>query len=125
MNKKSPHTQHVYIIGCKGIPAQYGGFETFVDKLTEYQTDKSIRYHVACAAEPKEYHPKKKQVSLPPCRVCRISVAQAWTGAGNYLRYRCAALFFAGSKKEADRASDFLHSGVQNRAGDGLVSKPD
>lgn len=61
MNKKSPHTQHVYIIGCKGIPAQYGGFETFVDKLTEYQTDKSIRYHVACAAEPKEYHPKKNR----------------------------------------------------------------
>lgn len=59
MNKKSRHTQHVFIIGCKGIPAQYGGFETFVDKLTEYQTDKSIRYHVACAVELQEYHPEK------------------------------------------------------------------
>lgn len=57
MEKKSCHTQHVFIIGCKGIPAQYGGFETFVDKLTQYQTDKSIRYHVACAAEPKDYDP--------------------------------------------------------------------
>ncbi|MGY3781825.1 DUF1972 domain-containing protein, partial [Streptococcus gallolyticus] len=24
----------VYIIGSKGIPAKYGGFETFVEKLT-------------------------------------------------------------------------------------------
>lgn len=51
------HTQHVFIIGCKGIPAQYGGFETFVDKLTQYQTDDSICYHVACAAESKDYDP--------------------------------------------------------------------
>lgn len=54
---KTRHTQHVFIIGCKGIPAQYGGFETFVDKLTQYQTDKSIRYHVACAAELENYDP--------------------------------------------------------------------
>ena len=53
--KNGCHVQHVFIIGCKGIPAQYGGFETFVDKRTEYQTDKCIRYHVACAAEPQAY----------------------------------------------------------------------
>lgn len=40
--------QHVYIIGSKGIPAKYGGFETFVEKLTEYQVDGNIQYHVAC-----------------------------------------------------------------------------
>ena len=27
--------QHVFIIGSKGIPASYGGYETFVDRLTE------------------------------------------------------------------------------------------
>lgn len=27
--------KHVYIVGCKGIPARYGGFETFIGKLTE------------------------------------------------------------------------------------------
>lgn len=43
--------QHVYIIGSKGIPAKYGGFETFVEKLTEYQIDKKIQYHVACMTE--------------------------------------------------------------------------
>lgn len=40
--------QHVYIIGSKGIPAKYGGFETFVEKLTENQKSSNIKYHVAC-----------------------------------------------------------------------------
>lgn len=51
--------RHVFIIGSKGIPANYGGFETFVDKLTEYRVDESIKYHVACmnAKEKRfEYH---------------------------------------------------------------------
>ncbi len=53
-DKPSKHLrdrQHVFIIGSKGIPAQYGGFETFVDKLVEYQTDKDILYHVARLAD--------------------------------------------------------------------------
>lgn len=41
--------QHVFIIGSKGIPGAYGGYETFVDKLTEYhQVHPQLRYHVAC-----------------------------------------------------------------------------
>lgn len=40
--------KHVFIVGCKGIPAKYGGFETFVEKLTEYRRDEEIQYHVAC-----------------------------------------------------------------------------
>lgn len=41
--------QHVFIIGSKGIPGAYGGYETFVDKLTEYhQSLEDIQYHVAC-----------------------------------------------------------------------------
>lgn len=41
--------QHVFIVGSKGIPGAYGGYETFVDKLTEYhRTDGRIKYHVAC-----------------------------------------------------------------------------
>ena len=27
--------QHVFIIGSRGLPAKYGGFETFVEKLVE------------------------------------------------------------------------------------------
>ncbi len=41
----------VYVIGSKGIPAKYGGFETFVEKLTENQKDKNIKYYVACMRE--------------------------------------------------------------------------
>ena len=41
--------QHVFIVGSKGIPGAYGGYETFVDKLTEYhQSDVRFKYHVAC-----------------------------------------------------------------------------
>lgn len=41
----------IFIIGSKGIPAKYGGFETFVEKLTEQQKNKEIKYHVSCLAE--------------------------------------------------------------------------
>ena len=44
--------QHVFIVGSKGIPGEYGGFETFIEKLTEYhQINTEIRYHVACRSK--------------------------------------------------------------------------
>ena len=49
--KEDADRQHVFIIGSKGIPAQYGGFETFIDKLTRYRKSDRIRYHVARMAE--------------------------------------------------------------------------
>ena len=42
---------NVFIIGSKGIPSNYGGFETFVDKLTENKNSKDIKYHVSCLAD--------------------------------------------------------------------------
>ena len=44
-------TKTVFIVGSKGIPAKYGGFETFVEQLTEFQQDKDIQYYVACMRE--------------------------------------------------------------------------
>lgn len=42
--------QHVFLVGAKSLGA-YGGYETFVYKLTEYhQNNNKIRYHVACKA---------------------------------------------------------------------------
>lgn len=38
----------IFIFGSKGIPAQYGGYETFVDNLVTRQISKDIKYHVAC-----------------------------------------------------------------------------
>lgn len=40
--------KHVFIVGSKGIPAKYGGYETFVEYLTARQKDSMIQYHVAC-----------------------------------------------------------------------------
>lgn len=40
--------KHIFIVGCKGIPANYGGFETFVDELISRQKNKKLKYHVAC-----------------------------------------------------------------------------
>lgn len=42
--------QHVFLVGAKSLGA-YGGYETFVYKLTEYhQKNQNIKYHVACKA---------------------------------------------------------------------------
>lgn len=42
--------QHVFIIGSKSI-GQYGGYETFVDRLIgEHENHPEIKYHVACKA---------------------------------------------------------------------------
>ena len=48
--------QHVFIIGSRGLPAQYGGFETFVDQLVSHQVSPSIHYHVACLSDNQAYH---------------------------------------------------------------------
>lgn len=39
--------QQCFIIGSKGIPARYGGLETFVEKLTQYKKSDDLYYHVA------------------------------------------------------------------------------
>jgi len=40
--------KNVFIIGSKGIPANYGGFETFVEQLTKNKKNENIKYHVSC-----------------------------------------------------------------------------
>ena len=50
--------QHVYLVGAKSLGA-YGGYETFVYKLTEYHQNKeNIKYHVA-------YNPSLNSVHQP------------------------------------------------------------
>jgi rhamnosyltransferase len=47
---KHKEHQHVFLIGAKNL-GSYGGYETFVNKLTEYhQNNVNIKYHVACKA---------------------------------------------------------------------------
>ena len=51
--------QHIYIVGSKGC-GNYGGYETFLEKLTEHhQHNKKIKYHIAWKgkkAKEFEYH---------------------------------------------------------------------
>lgn len=73
MNKK-----HIFIIGSKGIPANYGGFETFVDELVSRQVSKEIQYHVACMGDKNEefnYHNAK----CFKLKVANIGAAKAIT----------------------------------------------
>lgn len=75
--------QHVFIVGSKGIPGNYGGYETFVDKLTEYsQSEERLKYHVACKAGEDgefEYHGarcfKVKVPNIGPAQAIYYDVA--------------------------------------------------
>lgn len=45
--------KNIFIIGSKGIPAKYGGFETFVENLTKRKQNQNVMYHVACMGKTK------------------------------------------------------------------------
>ncbi len=73
----------VFIVGSKGIPARYGGFETFVDKLTEYSGE-AVDYHVACQS--------KKQCEFFYHHSRCVSVPTPSIGPAKAIWYDCAAL---------------------------------
>lgn len=42
--------KHIFLVGAKSLGA-YGGYETFINKLTEYhQENPRLKYHIACKA---------------------------------------------------------------------------
>lgn len=43
--------KNIFIVGSKGIPANYGGFETFVEELTKNKLSKDLKYYVACMSD--------------------------------------------------------------------------
>lgn len=50
MGSERENPKHVFLVGAKSLGA-YGGYETFINKLTEYhQWEDRIQYHVACKA---------------------------------------------------------------------------
>ncbi|WP_080485463.1 beta 1-4 rhamnosyltransferase Cps2T [Oenococcus oeni] len=66
--------QHVYIVGSKGIPANYGGFETFVEKLTAGQKNRQIKYHVASRSDNSEQAGKKQRFEYNSADVFSVDV---------------------------------------------------
>ncbi|MDN6107970.1 MAG: DUF1972 domain-containing protein, partial [Lactococcus sp.] len=80
--------KHIYIIGSKGIPAKYGGFETFVEELTAHQNNKNIKYHVACLSDGEQanfYH------NGADC----FNISKKNIGPANAIYYDLAALKYA------------------------------
>lgn len=82
--------KHVFIIGSKGIPAMYGGFESFVEKLTFYQKSHDIQYHVSCIVDSKEYDPSKKVFTHNGAKCINIKAMDI--GAAKAITYDIDAL---------------------------------
>lgn len=83
METQDQQKAQVFIVGSKGIPAQYGGFETFVDKLTKYSGE-AVDYHVACQS------PKKCEFFYHNARCIGIPVPSI--GPAKAIWYDCVAL---------------------------------
>lgn len=72
---------HVFIVASKGIPAKYGGFETFVENLTARRQNESIQYHISCMNNQEKHfvynHADCFNVKLPmkgaPGRILHVS----------------------------------------------------
>lgn len=54
----------VFLVASKGIPARYGGFETFAERLVRGRTDGQIRYHVSCMMQKEDKNKPKHFVYL-------------------------------------------------------------
>ena len=80
----SNQKQHVFIVGSKGIPAAYGGFETFVEKLTEYRRSEKIKYHVAVLSD----HTEEYEHNGAHCFCVKVPNI----GSAKAIYYDCAAL---------------------------------
>ncbi len=64
VEQNNRNEQHIFIIGSKSI-GQYGGYETFVDRLIgEHELEKSIKYHIACKANGDGYMDESKLDSV-------------------------------------------------------------
>lgn len=84
--------QHVFLIGSKGIPAHYGGYETFVECLTKGKSRSDLHYHVACMGKDtheEEYNNARlffiKVPSIGPAKAIYYDVA-AFRACIRYIR---------------------------------------
>ena len=93
--------QHVFLVGAKSLGA-YGGYETFIYKLTEYhQNNENIKYHVACKAngdgsmDPNSTEGTKvisdTEFTYHNAHCFRIPIPE-WIGPAQAIYYDCKAL---------------------------------
>ncbi len=90
---KDMSKKHVFIVGCKGIPARYGGFETFVDKLTEYRRSEKIQYHVARIVDDNDYNEANREYEYNGAHC--FDIRQRVSGPGKAIFYDIDAIKFS------------------------------
>ncbi|OIK60658.1 glycosyl transferase [Oenococcus oeni] len=95
--------QHVYIVGSKGIPANYGGFETFVEKLTKGQKNKQIKYHVASRFDNSEQAGKKQRFEYNGADVFSIDVPNVGSAQAIVYDYKALKEAIRISKQNQDK----------------------
>lgn len=90
--------QHVFLVGAKSLGA-YGGYETFVNKLTEYhQNNPNIKYHVAVKANgigagvPKDAVRTSSSTYVYHNADCFEVCIPEWMGAAQAIYFDCKAL---------------------------------
>lgn len=81
--------RHVFIIGSRGLPARYGGFETFVDELITHQVSPEICYHVACLSD--DQHQTHFTYKGADC----FTINPPQLGSARVMAYDLMALFYA------------------------------
>lgn len=96
-NNSEKNIQCVGLIGAKSF-GLYGGYETFIDKLTEYHKDcKDIKYYVAVKANgqgagtPDGAIRKKDGYIYHNANCFEIKIPE-WLGAAQAIYYDCAAM---------------------------------
>ena len=89
--------QHVFLVGAKSLGA-YGGYETFINKLTEYhQSNPDIKYHVAVKANgqgasvPDGVEVKNGRYTYHNADCFQIKIPEK-LGSAQAIYYDCAAL---------------------------------
>lgn len=95
--------KHIFIIGSRGLPAKYGGFETFVEQLVSHQQSDQIQYHVACLSDTSHHeHSSYKGVDC-------FTINPPQLGAARVIAYDMMAIRYALSiiKKEGIQAPIF------------------
>lgn len=80
--------KHVFIVGSNGIPAAYGGFETFVEQLTSHKQSPQIKYHISCLSD------ENKEFEYNDAHCFAIKVPNLGPATANYydvisLNYCC------------------------------------
>ena len=92
--------KNIFVVGSKGM-GNYGGYETFIDKLTEYhRNEKSLKYHVAWKASNYEEF-EKNNARCFNVKVPNIGPAQA-------IYYDVKALNMVCDYVEKNNITDFI-----------------